>query len=95
MAYKYSGTQTVEAEAARKEQLRQELKQARETYQAAQKLRRENERLEAEILRTRQRTTELAKPLPTMPEPIHGGPLGLKRATQEIEAWNKRQKAAA
>ena len=91
--YKYGGTETIEQELRRQEQLRADLETARAEYKEAQRVRRENERIQAEIERMKQRTAELASPLPTLPEPIHGGPLGLRRAAAELDAWNRRQRA--
>jgi len=97
MTYQYGGKDTIEAAQARQAELQAELQAARETYKAAQKLARENERIQAQILRTQQRAQALATPLPKQPEPIHGGPLGLKRATNEIAQWHRqrRQRTAA
>lgn len=92
MTYKYKGSQTIQAEQERQEQLRAELEEARNAYKEAVKIRRANERIEAEILRTQQRTAELAKPVPTMPEPVYGGPLGLRRAAKEIQDHDRRKR---
>jgi hypothetical protein len=59
------------------------------------RIRRENERLEAQILRTQQRAAEMAKPARTMPEPIHGGYAGLKQAAAERDNYNRRKRQAA
>ena len=95
MVYQYRGSQTIQAEQQRQEQLKAELEEARLAYREAVRIRRANERIEAEILRTQQRTEELTKPLPTMPEPVHGGPLGLRRAVQEIAEYDRRKRVAA
>lgn len=97
MVYQYRGSQTIAKEQERQEQLKAELTKERERLKEAMRIRRENERLEAEILRTRQRAADLAKPRPTsnLPEPIHGGPLGLRRAVAEIAEYDKRKKQAA
>jgi hypothetical protein len=92
MVYQYRGSQTIADEQERQEQLRAELEEARNAYKEAVRIRRENERLEAEILRTRQRAADLAKPVPTMPEPVHGGPLGLRRAAKEIQDHDRRKR---
>jgi hypothetical protein len=92
MVYQYRGSQTIAAEQERQEQLRAELEEARNAYKEAVRIRRENERLEAEILRTRQRAADLTKPIPTMPEPVYGGPLGLRRAAKEIQDHDKRKR---
>lgn len=93
MAYQYNGPETIAAEQARQQKLQAELRQARQAYQTALKLDRENQRIEAEIHRIKQRTAELAKPLPHMPEPVHGGRHGLKRAAQEVAQWEAKQRA--
>lgn len=90
--YQYRGTQTIAAEQQRQEQLKAELAEERARLKEAMRIRRENERLEAEILRTKQRAAELAKPLPTQPAPLYGGRIGLKRATEEIAAYDARKK---
>ena len=97
MTYQYRGTQTIAKEQERQEQLKAELARAREAYKEAVRIRRENERLEAEILRTQQRAAEAAKPkaLANLPEPIHGGPLGLRRAAAEAAAHDRRKRQAA
>jgi predicted nucleic acid-binding Zn-ribbon protein len=92
MVYKYRGTETIEAEQQRQEQLKAELAAERERLKEAMRVRRENERLEAQILRTRQRTAELAQKLP---EPLHGGYAGLRRAAQEVTDYNRRHRTAA
>jgi septal ring factor EnvC (AmiA/AmiB activator) len=95
MVYKYRGQETIEAEQQRQEQLKAELMAERERLKEAMRLRRENERLEAQILRTQQRTAELAKPARTLPEPVHGGYAGLRRAAQEVTDYNRRHRTAA
>jgi septal ring factor EnvC (AmiA/AmiB activator) len=95
MVYKYRGTETIEAEQQRQEQLKAELAAEREKLKEAMRVRRENERLEAQILRTRQRAAELGKPARTLPEPIHGGYTGLRRAAQEVTDYNRRHRTAA
>ena len=95
MSYQYRGEQTIASEQDRQEQLRAELAEERAKLKEAIRIRKENERLEAEILRTQQRAADLAKPVTGLPTPIHGGPLGLRRATKEIDDYNKRNKQAA
>jgi uncharacterized protein (DUF3084 family) len=95
MAYQYGGKDTIEAAEQRRQQLQTELEQARQNYRAAQKIARENERIQAQILRTQQRTQQLTNPGPQLPPPIHGGRQGLKEAANEIDAYNKRLRAAA
>lgn len=96
MAYEYRGTQTIASEQERQEQLKAELAKEREAYKEAVRIRKENERLEAEILRTRQRAADLTKPSPTgLPTPIHGGRAGLRRAAAEAAAHDKRKRHAA
>jgi len=95
MSYQYRGSQTIEAEQERQEHLKAELSEERGKLKEAMRIRRENERLEAQILATQQRAADLAKPVPTMPPPIHGGALGLRRATREIDDYNKRKKLTA
>lgn len=90
--YQYRGTQTIQAEIERQEKLKAELAEERARLKEAMRIRRENERLEAEILRTQQRAADLSKPLPTMPAPIYGGPLGLRRATKEIQDYDRRKR---
>jgi septal ring factor EnvC (AmiA/AmiB activator) len=95
MVYKYRGTETIEAEQQRQEQLKAELAAERERLKEAMRVRRENERLEAQILRTRQRAAELGKPARTLPEPVHGGYAGLKQATAERDNYNRRKRQVA
>jgi hypothetical protein len=92
MVYQYRGTETIAKEQERQEQLKAELAKEREKLKEAMRIRRENDRLEAEILRTQQRAAELAKPVQTMPEPVHGGQLGLRRACEEIAAYDRRKR---
>jgi hypothetical protein len=94
MVYKYRGAETIEAEQQRQEQLKAELATERERLKEAMRVRRENERLEAQILRTRQRTQNLTKQA-QLPEPVHGGYAGLRRAAQEVTDYNRRQRTAA
>lgn len=93
--YQYRGSQTLAAERERQEQLKAELEEARNAYKEAVRVRRENERLEAQILATQQRTAELAQPPRSMPEPIHGGRRGLRLAAEEAAQHEKRKKIAA
>lgn len=93
--YQYRGTQTIQAEQERQEQLKAELARARDAYKEAVRIRRQNERIEAEILRTHQRAADLAKPFPKLPDPIHGGRMGLMRATKEIQDHDRRKRQAA
>ena len=95
MTYQYRGSQTLAAERERQEQLKAELEEARNAYKEAVRVRRENERLEAQILRTQQRAAELAQPTRSLPEPIHGGRLGLRLAAEEAAQHEKRKKIAA
>ena len=90
--YQYRGTETIAAEIQRQEQLKAELASEREKLKEARRIRRENERLEAEILRTQQRAADLAKPLHQQPEPLYGGPHGLRRATREIADYDRRKR---
>lgn len=94
--YQYRGSQTIAQEQERQEQLKAELEKAKEAYKEAVRIRRENERLEAEILRTQQRVADLAKPAPTgLPTPIHGGRAGLRRAAEEAAAHDRKKRTAA
>ena len=95
MTYQYRGALTIQAEEERQAKLKAELAKEREQYKEAVRIRRENERLEAEILRTRQRTAELAKPDTTLPTPIHGGRAGLRRAAEESAAYDRRKREQA
>lgn len=93
--YKYRGTQTLQVELERQEQLKAELEAEKEKLREAIRVRRENDRLEARILETQQRAAELAKPVSAMPEPIHGGRRGLRLAAEEAAAHERRKKIAA
>ena len=93
--YQYRGTQTLEAEQERQEQLKAELAQERAKLKESMRVRRENERLEAQILATQQRAADLAKPVATMPTPIYGGRAGLRRAAEEAAAHEKRKRMVA
>ena len=93
--YQYRGTQTLQKELERQEQLRAELEAEKEKLREALRVRRENERLEARILQTQQRAAELAKPAHSMPEPIHGGRRGLRLAAEEAAAHERRKRVAA
>ena len=93
--YQYRGTQTIAAEQERQEQLRRELAEERNRLKEAMRIRRENDRLEAEILRTQQRAAELAKPSKALPEPVHGGQLGLMRACAEVAEYEARKRKQA
>jgi septal ring factor EnvC (AmiA/AmiB activator) len=95
MVYTYRGKETIEAELERQEQLKAELAAEREKLKEAMRIRKENERLEAQILRTQQRAADLAKPARTLPEPIHGGYKGLKQAVAERDNYNRRKRQAA
>ena len=95
MNYQYRGDQTIQAEQERQAQLKAELTQERAKLKEAMRIRRENERLEAQILRTQQRALELTKPFPSMPTPIHGGLSGLRRAADEIDEYYRRKKKQA
>lgn len=95
MSYTYRGTQTIALEQERQEQLRAELAEERERLKEAMRIRRENDRLEAEILRTQQRAADLAKPSKALPEPVHGGQMGLLRACKEVAAYERRKRQAA
>jgi septal ring factor EnvC (AmiA/AmiB activator) len=92
MAYQYRGAQTIQAEQERHEQLKAELAEERSRLKEAMRIRRENERLEQQILRTQQRAQELSKPAPTMPAPIHGGRAGLRAAAEEAAAHERRKR---
>ena len=95
--YQYRGSQTLAAERERQEQLKAELAEERNRLKEAMRVRRENERLEAQILATQQRAAQLAKPpnRSSLPSPIHGRRMGLKRAAQEIAEHERRKKTAA
>jgi hypothetical protein len=90
--YQYRGTQTIQAEQERQEQLKAELAAEREKLREAMRIRRENDRLEAEILRTQQRAAELAKPTTALPEPRYGGIEGLRAAAAEAAAHERRKR---
>lgn len=95
MKYTYRGTQTIEAERARQDELKAELEAEKAKLREAMRIRRENERLEAQILQTQQRVRELATVQP-LPVPIHGGRRGLQLAAEEAAAHEraKRKQAA-
>jgi hypothetical protein len=97
MVYQYRGSQTIALEQERQEQLKAELEAEKAKLREAMRIRRENERLEAQILATQQRAAELAKPVRRigLPEPIHGGRIGLKRAAEEAAAHTRRQERKA
>jgi hypothetical protein len=92
--YQYRGTQTLQSEQERQEQLKAELAEERAKLREAMRVRRENERLEGLILQTQQRAADLAKPVQSMPEPIHGGRRGLRLAADEAAAHTRRKQAA-
>jgi len=90
--YQYRGTQTLQKERERQEQLKAELEREKAKLREAMRVRRENERLEAQIIATQQRAAELAKPVNAMPEPIHGGKRGLRLAAEEAAAHERRKR---
>lgn len=90
--YQYRGTQTLKKELERQDQLKAELEREKERLREAMRVRRANERLEAQILATQQRAAELAKPVNAMPAPIHGGRRGLRLAAEEAAAHERRKK---
>ena len=98
--YQYRGTSSIQEAIERKQRLQKELDRARQEHRTAQKLNRENQRIEQRIIETQNRTTRLieqpfrpsTKPLP---EPRYGGPQGLLAATKEIHEHNQRQRNAA
>ena len=92
MVYQYRGTQTIQAEQERQEQLKAELAGEREKLKDAMRIRRENDRLEAEILRTQQRTRDLAKTPTALPAPRYGGLEGLRAAAEEAAAYQRRKR---
>lgn len=92
--YQYRGTQTIQAEQDRQEALKAELAEERAKLKEAMRIRRENERLEALILATQQRAAELAKPVQSIPEPIHGGRRGLRLAAEEAANHTRKKQAA-
>lgn len=94
MTYQYRGAQTIQAEQDRQEALKAELAEERAKLREAMRIRRENERLEAQILATQQRAAELSKPVQSMPEPIHGGRRGLRLAAEEAANHTRKKQAA-
>ena len=96
--YQYRGVESVRAELERldkaKEAARQELKERRTLLM---NLRREQKRLEelrADIATVDKEVRHLTAIPAPLPPPIHGGPAGLRAATQEIASYNRRNKAA-
>lgn len=90
MVYQYRGTQTIASELERQEQLKAELEAEKAKLREAMTVRKENERLEAEIARTQHRFAELSKRSRLLPPPVYGGRAGLEAATREIEAYDAR-----
>lgn len=98
--YAYHGTDTIQAARERKQRLEAELKQTRQDYKEAQRIQRENQRIEQRIIETQNRTAQLieqpyrpsSKPLP---EPRYGGHQGLLAATAEAAEHDRRKRTAA
>lgn len=97
--YQYNGTATIQAAQERKQRLQQELDQARQAHKEAQRLNRENQRIEQRIIDTQNRTAQLIE-TPTrqrhepLPEPRYGGPQGLLAATAEAAEYQRKKLAA-
>ena len=91
MTYQYRGTETLAAAERRRQQLQAELHEARQAYKAAQKLARENQRIEEQILRTQQRTVQLTTPATQLPPPRYGGPEGLLAAAREAQGHDPKR----
>lgn len=99
MTYVYGGTQTIRAAHERKQRLQAELDAARKAHKEAQRLNRENQRIEQQIIETQNRTARLIEtPVrhrrEPLPEPRYGGPQGLLAAAAEIHEYAQRKQAA-
>ena len=98
--YQYRGTSSIQEAIERKQRLQKELDRARQEHRTAQKLNRENQRIEQRIIETQNRTKQLSaqterRQHAPLPEPRYGGPQGLLAATNEIHEYNQRKRAAA
>jgi len=94
--YQYRGTDSIRAAQERKQRLQAELDQARQAHKEAQRLNRENQRIEQQIIETQNRTAQLIEtPVrrrrEPLPEPRYGGPQGLLAAVAEIKEYNERK----
>ena len=98
MVYQYRGKQTIAAELAAIEAAKQELAIREAEHQELLRLRRERRAIEHKAARILAATDELAKepkPQPRMPEPLYGGPVGLRAACNEIAAYERRKRKQA